>query len=98
MKHIVLDYRTIADLAQEEAALKFCIEKLHSFEPMEIRNSLPIALGLLKAKELGCKIVATGDGADELFAGFVISRTFDRPRSRRNLIDVPQLQIHAKYV
>jgi len=50
--------------------LDFCIRTLQTFDPMELRNSIVIARGLSIAKSLGYKSVMTGDGADELFAGY----------------------------
>ncbi|MCD6529427.1 asparagine synthase [Candidatus Bathyarchaeota archaeon] len=41
-----------------------------SFDPMEIRNSVAIYIGLKCAKDSGVTTVMTGDGADELFAGY----------------------------
>ncbi|KAG0366829.1 hypothetical protein BC939DRAFT_442427 [Gamsiella multidivaricata] len=50
--------------------LEFCIKTLETFDPMELRNGIVIARGLSVAKQLGYKTVMTGDGADELFAGY----------------------------
>ncbi|KAF9901090.1 hypothetical protein BX616_002384 [Lobosporangium transversale] len=50
--------------------LEFCIKVLETFDPMELRNGIVIARGLSVAKSLGYKTVMTGDGADELFAGY----------------------------
>ncbi|GJJ73049.1 asparagine synthase (glutamine-hydrolysing) [Entomortierella parvispora] len=50
--------------------LEFCIKTLETFDPMELRNGIVIARGLSIAKSLGYKSVMTGDGADELFAGY----------------------------
>ncbi|KAF9550384.1 hypothetical protein EC957_000686 [Mortierella hygrophila] len=50
--------------------LEFCIQTLETFDPMELRNGIVIARGLAVAKSLGYKSVMTGDGADELFAGY----------------------------
>lgn len=41
-----------------------------SFDPMTLRNNVVIHLALEKAKSLGLKSVMTGDGGDELFAGY----------------------------
>ena len=41
-----------------------------SFDPMEIRNSVAIYIGLKCARDSGITTVMTGDGADELFAGY----------------------------
>lgn len=43
------------------------IEILKTFDPMEIRNSIPAFIGLTVAKEKGIKSVLTGDALDELF-------------------------------
>ncbi|KAF9314361.1 hypothetical protein BG003_004272 [Podila horticola] len=50
--------------------LEFCIKTLETFDPMELRNGIVIARGLSIAKSLGYTSVMTGDGADELFAGY----------------------------
>ncbi|KAF9574455.1 hypothetical protein EC968_006439 [Mortierella alpina] len=50
--------------------LEFCIRTLQTFDPMELRNGIVIARGLSVAKSLGYETVMTGDGADELFAGY----------------------------
>lgn len=46
------------------------IQILKSFDPMEIRNSVPIYAGLKFAKEENAETVMTGDGGDELFFGY----------------------------
>lgn len=51
------------------ANIKPTIEILRSFDPMEIRNSVAIYSGLKFAKEYVGSIM-TGDGGDELFAGY----------------------------
>jgi asparagine synthase (glutamine-hydrolysing) len=43
------------------------VEALKKFDPMEIRNSLPVYIGLTLLKEKGIKTVFTGDALDELF-------------------------------
>jgi asparagine synthase (glutamine-hydrolysing) len=43
------------------------VEALKKFDPMEIRNSLPVYIGLTLLKPKGIKTVLTGDGLDELF-------------------------------
>jgi len=51
-------------------AIRRVIEIVKSFDPMEIRNSAAIYIGLRVAREHGVNAVMTGDGADELFAGY----------------------------
>jgi asparagine synthase (glutamine-hydrolysing) len=43
------------------------VEALKTFDPMEIRNSMPVYIGLTIMKAKGIKSVFTGDGLDELF-------------------------------
>lgn len=51
-------------------AIPTVVKTLNSFDPMEIRNSVAIYVGLRVAKESGISTVMTGDGCDELFAGY----------------------------
>jgi asparagine synthase (glutamine-hydrolysing) len=46
------------------------ISILNTFDPMEVRNSVAVYQGLLEAVWDGFSRVMTGDGADELFAGY----------------------------
>jgi asparagine synthase (glutamine-hydrolysing) len=43
------------------------VRALKKFDPMEIRNSMPVYIGLTLLKEKGLKSAFTGDGLDELF-------------------------------
>jgi len=43
------------------------VDALKKYDPMEIRNSLPVYIGLTLLKPKGIKSVLTGDGLDELF-------------------------------
>jgi len=54
----------------KEDLMKFypkVVEALKKYDPMEIRNSLPVYIGLTLLKEKGVKTVFTGDALDELF-------------------------------
>ena len=51
-------------------AIPAVVKTMKSFDPMEIRNSVAIYVGLKVAKENGISTVMTGDGCDELFAGY----------------------------
>jgi len=51
-------------------AIKRVVKVVRSFDPMEIRNGVTIYVGLRAAKEKGLSSVMTGDGCDELFAGY----------------------------
>jgi len=51
-------------------AIQKVVETVKSFDPMEIRNSVAVYVGLKVMKEHGISAVMTGDGCDELFAGY----------------------------
>lgn len=63
-------------------SIPIVINTLKSFDPMEIRNSVSIFIALRLAKERGIKSVMTGDGSDELFAGY--SFLFDLKKEQLN--------------
>ncbi|HEY8110495.1 MAG TPA: asparagine synthase-related protein, partial [Candidatus Nitrosotenuis sp.] len=46
------------------------IKILKNFNDIEIRNNVVMYLALSAAKELGFNKIMTGDGADEIFAGY----------------------------
>ena len=52
------------------SAIREVIKTLKVFDPMLVRNNTAIFVGLELAKEYGIKCVMTGDGLDELFAGY----------------------------
>jgi len=66
LKHFVHNF------GEEELyeAIRVIVKTMDSFDPMEIRNSITIYIGLKKVKEEGINTVVTGDGCDELFAGY----------------------------
>lgn len=51
-------------------AIEETIKILKNFNDIEIRNNVVMYLAIKWAKEEGEKIILTGDGADELFAGY----------------------------
>jgi len=56
----------------EEAikAATYVIKTIKSFDPIEVRNDLVIYIGMKFLRDIGMKSVITGDGGDELFAGY----------------------------
>ncbi|NIR86527.1 hypothetical protein GWO13_02715 [Candidatus Bathyarchaeota archaeon] len=64
-------------------AARTVVKTMKSFDPMEIRNSAAILIALKVAKEKGLKAVMTGDGCDELFAGY--SFLFDLEKEKLDL-------------
>lgn len=51
-------------------AAREVIKIIGTFDPMEVRNDIAIYIGLKIAKEDGTLSIMTGDGSDELFAGY----------------------------
>ncbi|MBC7130518.1 hypothetical protein H5T51_04785, partial [Candidatus Bathyarchaeota archaeon] len=58
--------------AEEELyeAARFVIKLLKVFDPMEVRNSATVCIGVNLAKNNGVKSIMTGDALDELMAGY----------------------------
>jgi asparagine synthase (glutamine-hydrolysing) len=52
------------------SAIREVIKTLKVFDPMKVRNSVAIFVGLKLAKKNGIEGVMIGDGLDELFAGY----------------------------
>jgi asparagine synthase (glutamine-hydrolysing) len=64
---------------------------LHTFDPMELRNSVVTYVALEAAARLRLKTVLTGDAADELFAGysFMVAMSAEKlPSYIRHLNDI----------
>lgn len=51
-------------------AIQNVVKTLKVFDPMTVRNSVAIYIGLELVKENGVKSIMTGDGLDELYAGY----------------------------
>ena len=64
--HITIKIKTMELLKIEEKI----IELFRTFDPIFIRNSSVIFAAVQKAKEVGVSTILTGDGGDELFAGY----------------------------
>lgn len=59
-----------ANVEELLSAAEQTIKILKVFNPIEIRNNVVVYLTMKTAKESGCESIMTGDGADELFAGY----------------------------
>ena len=57
-------------LEEANEATEYVVKTLKTFDPMEVRNDIVIYIGMKYLKETGAKSVLTGDGSDELFAGY----------------------------
>lgn len=60
----------IFTLSEFLEAVQSTVGILKTFDPMEVRNSSAIYIALRRARDLGWRSVMTGDGSDELFAGY----------------------------
>jgi len=60
----------VFDLDELKEAIRSTIRILRTFDPIEVRNSAAIYIGLRYARDNGGKAAMTGDGGDELFAGY----------------------------
>ena len=61
------------------------IKILKVFNPIEIRNNVVVYLTMKHAKDNGFKSIITGDGADELFAGYNFFQRLSLPDLQGNL-------------
>lgn len=52
------------------SSIEETIKILKNFNHIEVRNSIVVYLAIKTAKENGCTGIITGDGCDELFAGY----------------------------
>ncbi len=69
-RFLKLDHHPIRVTAEEAlSVLPYVIEILGSFDPA-LPNDITAYIGLLRAKEMGITSMMTGDGSDELFAGY----------------------------
>jgi asparagine synthase (glutamine-hydrolysing) len=60
----------VFNVKEAAEAVAKVIKIVKSFDPMEIRNDIPLYIAMSYARNLGLKSVVTGDGGDELFAGY----------------------------
>jgi asparagine synthase (glutamine-hydrolysing) len=66
-------------------AIEQTIKILHVFNPIEIRNNVVLYLTMKNAKHDGFKSIMTGDGADELFAGYRFFQRMSPPELQKDL-------------
>ena len=57
----------VFDIEEAVSAAKKVVDVLKTFDPMDVRNTVPAYIALTVAKEKGIKSVLTGDALDELF-------------------------------
>lgn len=67
--HLPFHHHRIVDIDEAMEAIPEVIKILKTFDPA-IPNDLVVYFGLKLAKDLGARVIMTGDGADELFCGY----------------------------
>ncbi|MCS7097502.1 MAG: asparagine synthase-related protein [Candidatus Methanomethyliaceae archaeon] len=58
------------DIEEAIDASREIVRTFRTFDHVEIRNDITLYIALKKCKEMGIRKVMTGDGGDELFAGY----------------------------
>lgn len=66
LRHVVVSARR----DNIRGCLQTTLSTLKTIDPIEVVCDIPVCLGLVEAKRLGCNCVMTGDGGDELFLGY----------------------------
>ncbi len=67
-------------------AIPFVIKTLRSFDPMQIRSGITLFICLQKLKASGINAFISGDGADELFAGYPQFLAMNREQIKAELV------------
>lgn len=108
LKHLVHRF----DENELREAIPVVVNAMDSFDPMEIRNSVTVYIGLKCAKENGVNTIMTGDGCDELFAGYTFLHELKNERlnlelqklwsvmsfSSMRLADVLKMEVKLPYL
>jgi asparagine synthase (glutamine-hydrolysing) len=77
-KYCKMHVEEIFDEERMVELVDIAVQVFRTFDPIEIRNSCVALAALQRAKEDGHGAVVTGDGGDELFAGYnYLSRYYD---------------------
>jgi len=58
------------NLKEAAEAAVYVVKTIKSFDPAEVRNDITIFIGMKHLREMGMNSAVTGDGGDELFAGY----------------------------
>jgi asparagine synthase (glutamine-hydrolysing) len=66
-------------------AIPQVVKVMHTFDPMEVRNDVAISIALKHVKTNDLTATMTGDGCDELFAGYSFLLEYDAERIRTEM-------------
>jgi asparagine synthase (glutamine-hydrolysing) len=75
-KYSKLHIEHVVKITQVEKFINHPIRILKTFDPIEVRNSSVLYAGISELKRHGYNEVVTGDGCDELFAGYNYLQNF----------------------
>lgn len=85
-EHLRLEHRTCYFSRTEIfQAIPQVVKVMHTFDPMQIRNDLAIFIALKHLKANDVTATMTGDGGDELFAGYGFLFGYSSERLRSEL-------------
>jgi asparagine synthase (glutamine-hydrolysing) len=77
----------IIDFSEFNRLIPNVIRILKTFDPMEVRNSTVLFAGMMEVKKNGYLEVVTGDGADELFAGYnYLGKYYSDPKKLQEIL------------
>jgi asparagine synthase (glutamine-hydrolysing) len=88
-----------------DEAIRDVIRVLKVFDPMEVRNSTAAYIALKQAKKHGLASVMTGDGGDELFAGYSflfkhtpaqLDKALNKMWSKMSFSSIPMIDVRLK--
>jgi len=78
----------IIDFIEFNRLIPNVIRILKTFDPTEVRNSTVLFAGIMEVKKKGYLEVVTGDGADELFAGYnYFAKYYSDPKKLQVVLD-----------
>ena len=77
----------IIDFGEFNRLIPNVIRILKTFDPTEVRNSTILFAGIMEVKKNGYLEVVTGDGADELFAGYnYFAKYYSDPKKLQEIL------------
>ena len=77
----------IIDFGEFNRLIPNVIRILKTFDPTEVRNSTILFAGIMEVKKNGYLDVVTGDGADELFAGYnYFAKYYSDPKKLQEIL------------